>query len=468
MINDLTRGRPIKVLLAFSVPMLIGNVVQQLYNMVDLIVVGRFVGVNALAAVGATGSTMFFVFSLVAGLTNGASVVVSQYYGYGDMDKMRRTVATAVVTLGVAGLVLTVFGTAIVRPVMVLMNTPPEILDGAISYLRVIFLGVLATVAYNTSASIIRAVGDSITPLVFLIIAALLNIVLDILFVVPLGMGVAGAAWATVLAQALSAAGCILYAWKKIPVLRLKKSDFAFDKRILMQTIKMGVPGGIQNSVIAMSSMVVQSVVNSFGATIVAAYAGATKLDQLAMQPMMSLAMASATYTAQNIGAGKIQRVKRGFWSAIAMAAVFCLAMTGVLYLFGGNLMTLFVESSEVAVLEAGVGYLRVVSLFYVVLGVLVILENMLRGAGDVYAPLTSNCVERVVRLVLAYSLSGMIGYEGILWSAPLAWFAGLAICTVRYLSGKWQDKALVFNGENDEILDTINTDNEYGQGVEP
>lgn len=444
MRNDLTRGSPMRALFFFSLPMLAGNVVQQFYNMVDLMVVGRYVGVNALAAVGATSSTMFFIFSLVAGLTNGASVVVSQYYGYGDNEKTRRTIAMSIYVLGAAGVALTFVGTVITRPIMNLLNTPPEIIEGAVAYLQVIMTGVLATVVYNSVANILRAMGDSITPLVFLILAALLNIGLDLLFVITFRMGVAGAAWATVLAQALSAVACIIYAVKKKPIMQLKKSDFKFDGLIVWQTIKMGAPGGLQNSLIALGGMTVQSVVNTFGAQVVAAYAGATKLDQLVVQPLLSLSMANATYSAQNMGAGLVERVRKGFWSCTAMIAIFCAAATPTLLLFGQRLMTLFVDSSETAVLAIGQSYFNVMAPCYFAMGVLILFENMLRGAGDVMIPLISNFTEIIVRVIAAYWLAEQLGYRGIWWAGPISWAPNLVICVTRYVSGKWEDKALV------------------------
>lgn len=444
MQSDLTRGRPMQVLFQFSLPMLAGNIVQQFYNMVDLIVVGRYVGVNALASVGATGSTMFFIFSLVAGLTNGASVVVSQYYGYGDNERTRRTVGMSVYVLGVVGIILTVVGVLITRPVLILLKTPPEILEGAVAYLQVIMFGVMATVVYNAAANIIRAIGDSITPLIFLILAALLNIGLDLLFVVTFKMGVAGAAWATILAQAASAVACVVYAVRKLPILRLKREDFVFDGGIVRQTIKMGLPGGVQNSIVAIGQMAVQSVVNTFGAQVVAAYAGAVKLDQLVYQPLLSLSMGTATYAAQNMGAGYVERVRKGFRSATLMVAVFCIVASPVLFFFGSTLMRMFVESGETAVLEIGLGYFRVIAPFYFLVGELILFENLLRGTGDVMIPVISNFVEIALRIILAFTLAGLFGYVGIWWSAPISWAVSIIFCIVRYLSGKWQYKALI------------------------
>lgn len=446
MVKDLTSGTPMRVLLAFSVPMLIGNLVQQLYNMVDLIVVGRFVGVHALAAVGAAGSTMFFVFSLVAGLTNGASVVVSQYYGHGDTEKTQQTIATAVWVLGAAALLLTVLGVLVVPPLLRLMNTPAEIIGEASTYLQVIFLGIVVTVAYNASASILRALGDSVTPLVFLIVAVVLNIFLDLLFVIQFNMGVAGVAWATVAAQAIAAFGCIFYAVYKLPILRLQRRHFRADKVILRQTLKLGIPGGIQNSLVSIGAMTVQSVVNSFGPQVVAAYSAALKLDQLAVQPLLSLSMATATFTAQNIGAGKMNRVRKGFHSAVGLAAIFCAVITPLLFFFGHRLMALFVAQDADAVLQIGAEYLRIVPLFYIVLGVIILLENFLRGAGDVLVPMISNALEIVVRIAVAYLFAHFFGYVGIWWSGPISWAVGTVVCALRYFSGKWQTKTLVFN----------------------
>jgi Na+-driven multidrug efflux pump len=266
-------------------------------------------------------------------------------------------------------------------------------------------------------------------------------------FVVPLAMGVAGAAWATVIAQGVSAVGCILYAMRKIPILRLNRADFVYDGEILGQTIKLGVPGALQNSVIAIGSMLVQSVVNGFGAVVVAAYTTAGKLDQLAVQPILSLSMGAATFTAQNIGAGKIERVKQGFWAGVLSICVFSAFATVVLFVFGKDLMALFIDTTDAsaaAVLEAGEYCLRVTAAFYAILGIIILLENVLRGAGDVVVPVISNMAELTVRVIIAYAFASLFGYAGIWWNAPLGWIMGTLICGARYLSGRWKDKGLI------------------------
>lgn len=435
-----------RVLLSFSLPMLVGNIVQQFYSMVDLMIVGRFIGVNALAAVGACGAIMFLMLSLVTGLTNGAAVVVSQYFGAGDKKNTRRSVATSLWILGIVAIFLTVVGAITARPLLELMGTPAQIIDEAWRYIFVIFLGIIATVAYNLTAALIRAVGDSTTPLIFLVIAMFLNIGLDFLFIVGFKTGVIGAAFATVIAQGFSAIACIIYVYKRIPILRINRDDFTLDKEIVSHTIRIGLPGGLQNSLIAAGAMVVQSLVNSFGPVIIAAQAAAANLDQLAIQTYASLSMAMATYTAQNIGAGKIERVKKGFWSATQVALLFGGLLVLIMYLFGESLLTIFIDKSETLALEVGVGYLRIVAPFYASIGILFLLYNTLRGAGDVIPQVISCAVEIVVRVAIAYFLADKIGYVGIWWAMPISWVVGVIICGARYLSGTWKYKGITVN----------------------
>lgn len=442
--KDLTRGNPMKAILLFSLPMIAGNIFQQFYNMVDLMVVGRFVGVDALAAVGATGSATFFMFSLVAGLTSGASVVVSQYHGAKDEPMTKRAMATAITLLAFATVFMTIFGYFIAKPLLSLLQTPAEILPNAALYLQVISLGIVATVSYNYYANILRAFGDSVTPLIFLIVAALLNIALDIWFVVSFGWGVMGVALATVISQAVSTICCAIYVRKKVPVMHLKRSDFVLDRQLTLQTVRMGLPSAIQNSLISLGGMSVQSVVNSFGKTAMAAHVASIKLDQLAIQPLMSIGMAMATYTAQNVGAGYHDRVKQGFRSVMVLVAAFSLAIGAVLIIFGKQLLTFFVESHEVEVLELGTSGLRIISMFYVVIGALFVLRNLLRGAGDAYIPTFTSLVELPIRYAVARLLSAQIGAIGIWFSGPVAWCIAVILCLIRYFSGKWKEKSLV------------------------
>ena len=305
MTRDMTEGSPAKLILKFSGPMLIGNIFQQLYNMVDSIVVGKFVNKDALAAVGASGSLIFLIFGLTFGLSAGISIVISQYFGAGDYDKVRKSFATATYMIFVAAVIMGLIGFFVGRPLLNLLGTPPEIIDQSTIYVKISFLGILGIAGYNGISAVLRALGDSITPLIFLIVASILNVVLDLLFVIVFKMGVPGVAIATIISQFVSAIGCIIYALNKIKILRMPLNEFKPDRDILKKCIRLGIPVALQNSFVSISMMALQSVINSFQATIMASYTVVNRIEQLVMQPSMSLGAAVASFTGQNIGAGK-------------------------------------------------------------------------------------------------------------------------------------------------------------------
>ncbi len=446
MVQDMTKGSVARQIIIFAIPLFIGNIFQQLYNMVDAVVVGRFVGKNALAAVGTSFPAMFLLVALVMGLTMGASVVVSQLFGAGDLKKMRRALSTAFIFLLICALSLTLIGILAARSLLLLLKTPPEIIDDASIYLKIIFAGLLFMFLYNTIAAFLRALGDSRTPLYFLIISSLLNMGLDLLFVLRFKMGVAGVGWATVISQAVSVILCIIYIYKRVELLRLKPRDLIFDRELFALSVRLGIPASIQQTVVSFGMIAVQGLVNSFGSVTMAAYTAAARIDSIAMMPIMNLGLAVSTFTAQNIGAGNLERVRRGYRRTLAMVAACCAATSTVILLFGPKLIELFIDAREVEVIAQGNDYITVVSFFYILLGLLFVTNGVLRGSGDMIVSMASTIVNLTVRVIFAYFLSSRaeIGYHGIWWSIPIGWGCGFIVAYTRYRSGKWTVKAVV------------------------
>lgn len=446
MVQDMTKGSVARQIIIFAIPLFIGNIFQQLYNMVDAVVVGRFVGKNALAAVGTSFPAMFLLVALVMGLTMGASVVVSQLFGAGDLKKMRRALSTAFIFLLICALSLTLIGILAARSLLLLLKTPPEIIGDASIYLKIIFAGLLFMFLYNTIAAFLRALGDSRTPLYFLIISSLLNMGLDLLFVLRFKMGVAGVGWATVISQAVSVILCIIYIYKRVELLRLKPRDLIFDRELFALSVRLGIPASIQQTVVSFGMIAVQGLVNSFGSVTMAAYTAAARIDSIAMMPIMNLGLAVSTFTAQNIGAGNLERVRRGYRRTLAMVAACCVATSAVILLFGPKLIELFIDAREVEVIAQGNDYITVVSFFYILLGLLFVTNGVLRGSGDMIVSMASTIVNLTVRVIFAYFLSSRaeIGYHGIWWSIPIGWGCGFIVAYTRYRSGKWTVKAVV------------------------
>ncbi len=446
MVRDMTQGSAGKLILTFTLPMFIGNIFQQLYNMVDSIVVGRFVGPNALAAVGTSFPIIFLLVSLIMGLTMGSGIVISQFFGAQQHDKVRRAVSTALIFQMVCAFAMTGVGLVLSRPLLELLRTPPEIINDSAAYMRIFFGGLVFMFAYNVFSGILRALGDSKTPLYFLIVSTITNIVLNVYFVAHLGWGVPGVAWATLIAQAVSSILCIIYVYRKVPVLRFSREELVFDTDIFKTMVRIGIPTSIQQTIASVGMMAVQGLVNSFGAVTMAAYTAASRMDSFAMMPIMNFGMALSTFTGQNIGANKLDRVSEGLRATMKMAIIACLAVSVLVYLAGPHLIQIFIDAEQADVITRGVDYMRTVSLFYAVFSVLMIFNGLLRGAGDTMVPMFSVTASLAVRVVVAYWLASIpsIGYRGIWWSIPTGWTIASIIPVLRYLSGKWKAKAVV------------------------
>ena len=438
-VKDMTVGKPTGLLLTFMLPMVIGNVFQQLYNMVDSMIVGQYVGADALAAVGATGSLNFLFFSLCGGMANGTGIIISQHFGAGNGEGVRKAVANAVYIMTAAALLMGSLGFFLARPVLTFLNTPANILDDSTLYMQIMCAGVFAVALYNCISAILRGVGDSKTPLYFLIVASILNIGLDLLFVRVLGAGVAGAGIATIISQLLSGAGSLIFAIIKNPYFKIDRSHMKPDFTIIWQCIRMGVPLAFQSSLIAISCVALQSVVNTFGSVVVAAFTATSRIEQLVQQPYNSLGMAVSTYTGQNIGAGKVDRVRQGYRKGFMIMASFSLVMIPLAQFCGEFIMRLFVSEAEV--IRLGTQALKITSWFYLFLGMIYVTRGLLNGAGDATFAFLNGIFEMLGRICFARPLTLVpwIGVWGVWLATALTWFMVGILSTLRYFQGKWK-----------------------------
>ncbi|MDO4553520.1 MAG: MATE family efflux transporter [Lachnospiraceae bacterium] len=422
MTKDLTRGNPLKLILLFTIPALIGNVFQQLYSMVDSVIVGRFVSLEGLAAVGASGPVTFMVIMSVIGLTNGFAVITAQRFGAGDAKGVRSSVVTSLILCGIMTVIITGIGLFTVTPLLKVMNTPEEIFHDAWLYSVIIYCGFIATIYYNMMSSIIRALGDSKTPLYFLIFSSVLNVIVDLILILVFHMGVAGAAYATVFAQLISAIVCTIYAFKNYEIIKLTKEDMVFDWSLAWEHLKIGFPMAMQGVITGVGIIVFQAVLNGFGAAAIAAYTAASKVEILITQAVASLGLTMSTYCGQNYGAGRMDRIRQGIRCSVWMGVVASL-LIGALMIFGGRASTmLFLSEPTEEVLEYAATYLRTIGFFQIPLTILFIFRNSLQGLGDGMTPLMGGIGELVARILIVLTLPATMGYLGICFASPMAW----------------------------------------------
>lgn len=424
MTKDMTTGNPVKLILYFSIPLLIGNIFQQFYSMVDTIIVGRFLGVNALAAVGSTGSMNFLIIGFVLGLTSGFSVLVSQKFGAGDTEGVKKAVGSSIMLSIIMTILITSISIFTAKPLLRAINTPNDIIDDAFSYIIVIYAGIFATFFYNMISSILRALGDSKTPLYFLIVASILNIILDLVFIVNFSMGVAGAAYATVISQGFSGILCLIYTSKKFPILKLNKSHFKYDKDLFKKHLGIGVPMALQFSITAIGAIVLQGAVNAFGSTVVAAHTAASKVEQLVMQPSITFGVTMATYCAQNLGASNIDRIKEGVKKCTIINIGIGVIGGVILTLFGSSFVKLFISDANPAVITYSMKYLTTVAFFFIPLSLIFIYRNALQGMGYTFVPMMAGVCELLARTIVAFTLPLILGYTGVCLAGPMAWIA--------------------------------------------
>ena len=445
MVYDMTKGSPLKLILSFSVPMLIGNVFQQVYNFVDAAVVGRFVGAESLAAVGSTGTILAVMICLMMGLTSGAGIIISQCFGSRKFDEMRKTVTGLIYIVVILSVITSIAGIIFARPILRLLSTPDGVIDEAVRYVNIIFAFTIGMAMYNSAGAILRSLGDSRTPLYALILSSLLNVGLDLLFVIVFKAEVAGAAIATVIAQIISAVYCIVHIVRYREQLNLEGISFRTSKEALIRIFQTGLPAALESCLISLGTMSVQRLVNSFEEMTMAAYTAATKIDSIAIAPIVSIGMSLSVFAGQNRGAGNLDRIKKGLYQTLLSLIGICIVLAVVIVLLRHQLLGLFLDKNEAAeAIIIGSKYLVIVSVAYIVAAVMRTYLNILRGAGDVNTSAIAGILELTGRIIFAYILVHPFGSTGIWMATPLAWAMGASVPVIRYYSGKWKDKILI------------------------
>ena len=422
MYRDLTRGNISRALILFALPMIAGNLLQQFYNIADTLIVGRALGANALAAVGSAYTLMTFLTSIFLGLSMGSGALFSIYQGRGDEDSLRAGIAHAFALIMGVTVLLNVAVYAFLEPILDFLRVPDAVLGGMREYLLVIFAGLIATSLYNYFSCLLRALGNSSVPLMFLAVSALANVGLDLLFVLGFGWGVAGAAWATVLAQYASAIGILVYVLSKCKRLLPKRADLRYHPRILREIFNLSSLTCLQQSVMNFGILMVQGLVNSFGATIMAAFAAAVKIDTFAYLPVQDFGNAYSTFVAQNFGAGNTARIREGTKKAFGLSAAFSIVLSGLVFAFAQPLMRVFVDASEAGVIAAGVRYLRIEGACYVGIGWLFLLYGYFRAVQKPGMSVVLTVISLGTRVALAYALAGVVGEVGIWAAIPIGW----------------------------------------------
>lgn len=439
-LNTMVEGNPSKIIIKFALPMLVGNILQQLYNMVDSIVVGNYVGKIALAAVGTGFPIIFMLSAMFIGLGLGATVLISQYIGAGDIHNVQKTTQTIYTAMILGSIPISVIGILLSKPILLLINTPPEALPIANTYMRIIFLGMVGSFGYNVNAGILQGFGDSKSSLLFLTIATVINIVLDLSFVLIFHLDVAGVAIATIIAQACSWIFGIFYMKKKYEVLNFSIFKFKFDREIFKKIVKIGLPTGIQQTLFSIGIMSMQSLVNSYGSDFIAGFNAANKIDTFAFMPIQSFSNAITTFTGQNIGAKRMDRVHKGMKAGMIMSIIICIVCLLIIP-FGPYLLGLF--NSDPAVIESGMIYLNNVMPFYPLLAIMFMLNGVIRGAGETIVPMVGTIVSLWLgRIPAAYFIAYRFGKEYMFVSYAIGWSVAMIISGTYYISGKWKTKS--------------------------
>ena len=447
--QDMTVGDPARGIIRFSVPLLIGNFAQQLYNTADSIIVGNYIGDTALAAVGAAGPLMNLLFVLFLGISTGASILSAQFFGAKDRENLSRTVGSTIFLTVCGSLLMMALG-YFLSPVLIgVMNPPADVGAGSVTYLQIIFLGVIGSAAYNILSGVLRGMGDSVAPLCFLVLACLLNIALDLLFVGSFSMGIGGAALATIISQFLSGALCLARLIRMKNVIDLNRRTLSPDRVLTARLGRLGMPAGLTQAIFACSAMVVQGLTNSMGTALIAANVAVMRVDGFAMMPNFTWGTASTTYVGQNIGAGKTERLKPGVKAMMRLALVVAAVLVACILLFGRNLISLFTDTEDV--ISLGVRGLRWLALGYVCFAVSQVLQGVMRGAGNTVVPMWISVFTTVIlRVPLAYLIAALTRSEAwptghpdaVFSSLLISWVAGMVITVIAYRRGTWDKKA--------------------------
>ncbi len=452
--KDLSTGNESKLIFRFAMPMLVGNIFQQMYNVVDSVIVGKFIGKGALAAVGTSFPIIFMLISFFIGITMGFTVVVSQYFGAKDLSQVKKTINTLYIFIFFASILISVVGILSSEFIFRMINLPKEILPEAKLFLNIFLAGLVFLFGFNATSAILRGLGDSKTPLYFLIISGVVNIFLDVIFIVVFHWGVGAVAFATVISEAGAFVTQIIYLNKYHKIVKFSLRDLHFDMEIFRKSIKIGLPTGAQQTFVALGMLALYGIVNKFGLDSNAAYSVAGRIDGFASMPAMSFAVALSTFVGQNLGANKPERVRAGFRATMLMTTVVSVIMSLVAVIFGAPLMWMFTNDPKV--IEIGRMYLIIVGSFYSLFAAMFIIGSVMRGAGDTLIPMFITLFSLwVIRIPLAYLLSrpDWLGMNGIWWSIPIGWASGATLSYLYYLSGRWKKKAVVkYSGEGKRV----------------
>ncbi|MBC8344025.1 MAG: MATE family efflux transporter [Bacteroidetes bacterium] len=440
---DLTQGNEGKQILRFAVPMLLGNLFQQLYNIVDSAVIGQFVGTEALAAVGASFPLIFVLISLIIGLASGSTIIISQYYGAKEIDNVKKTIETMFIYLFFASIAVSIIGISLSGPIFKLIDIPADVMPQAKIYFNIYIGGIVLLFGFNGTAAILRGLGDSKTPLYFMMIATIMNIGLDLLFILVFKWGVVGAAVATLISQGGAFITSIIYLNRTHDIFQLTVSKLRFDRDIFKKSMRIGLPSGFQQTFVALGMLALLKIVNIYGTTTLAAYTVAGRIDMFAALPAMNFAAALSAFVGQNMGANKIERVRNGYRATLMLSSGISIAVTILVVIFGESLMRLFSQNPDVV--STGVEYLVIVSSFYIIFSFMFVNNAVLRGAGDTIVPMIITLLALwVVRVPASYLLSLKYGEIGIWWGVPAAWLVGAVMSYIYYKSGKWKNKGVV------------------------
>jgi len=441
--KDLTNGNERKLIFQFALPMLLGNVFQQLYNIVDSIIVGNFIGKEALAAVGASFPIIFAMIALIIGIASGATIIIAQFFGARDFQIVRKMIDTLFIFLFFASILVTFIGITFTEQILRIIQLPEEIIPGAKDYLSIYLAGIIVFFGFNGISAILRGLGDSKTPMYFLIISTVMNIGFDLLFVLVFKWGIKGVAIATILSQGIAFISAIIYLNSTHKIIRFSLKNLTFDKDLFKKSFRIGMPTGIQHTFVSLGTMAVMTIVNLFGTNVIAAYSVVIRINSIASLPAMNFAAALATFVGQNLGAGKIHRAKNGLKETIFMSSLVSVSVSILVIVFGEFLMTLFTPDTEV--IRIGKEYLKIVGSFYVIFSIMFSIGGALRGAGDTLIPMFITLLSLwLIRVPVAFFLSRSIDETGIWWAFPIGWLAGATFSYLYYLTGRWKTKVVV------------------------
>jgi putative MATE family efflux protein len=440
---DLTEGKESSLILKFALPMLMGNVFQQLYTIINSVIVGNYLGKTALAAVGASFPIIFMLISMLIGVATGSTIVIAQYFGAKDTEKVRSAIETMYIYLFWASIIISIIGIIFSEAIFRLTGLPEEVIPEAKTYFNIYIAGIIFAFGFNGTSAALRGLGDSKTPLYYLIASNIANIILDLLFILVLKMGVEGAALGSIISQGGAFLFMIFHLNRKDSLVKLQAFKLKFNKEIFFKSIKIGVPTGFQQTFVALGMVALYGIVNRFGTDVIAAYSVASRIDSFASLPAMNFGAALSAFVGQNLGANKLNRVKNGFKATLLMTTIISVSVSLITVIFGKHIMMLFTK--DINVINIGYEYLVIVSSFYVVFSTMFIVGGVMRGAGDTLIPMFITLFALwIIRIPLAYILAPKIGEMGIWWAIPIGWFFGMSLSYIYYLTGRWKTKTVI------------------------